>query len=249
MTDFITLECPSCGGRTDFSPADDLFVCAYCGNKHVFRLPTRGNIEAGARSQEPLEKTRQRAMVPRPQQVTVRKHGQSLELSWRWFSAKFIGLAFFCLFWDGFLCLWYSLSLGFATQAGAASLIMVLFPLLHVAVGVSLTYYTLTGFLNSSTLQVNRRAFSVRHGPLPWFGQADVPVAELKQLYCKEKISRSSDGDSVSYQLSAVLENGRKLDLVSNLDSPEIGFFIEQQIENWLRLPDQPVRGEIPRSK
>jgi hypothetical protein len=46
--------------------------------------------------------------------------------------------------------------------------------------------------------------------------------------------------------LSVILNDGRKKDLLSNLDSPEIGFYMEHQIENWLNIPDQPVRGEIP---
>jgi hypothetical protein len=46
--------------------------------------------------------------------------------------------------------------------------------------------------------------------------------------------------------LSVILKDGRKRDLLSNLDSPEIGFYMEHQIENWLDITDQPVRGEIP---
>ena len=49
-----------------------------------------------------------------------------------------------------------------------------------------------------------------------------------------------------AYQLSVILKDGRKKDLLSNLDSPEIGFYMEHQIENWLDISDQPVRGELP---
>ena len=39
MLEVITLECPSCGGRTQFSKDTQILVCDYCGNQHTFRLP------------------------------------------------------------------------------------------------------------------------------------------------------------------------------------------------------------------
>jgi hypothetical protein len=45
--------------------------------------------------------------------------------------------------------------------------------------------------------------------------------------------------------LNEVLNDGRKIDLLSNLDSPEIVFFIEGKIETWLNIPDRPVQGEM----
>jgi hypothetical protein len=50
-------------------------------------------------------------------------------------------------------------------------------------------------------------------------------------LYCKEKRHSSNNGTSYSYQLCALLKDGRKLDLVSNLDSADVAEFLEQQIE------------------
>jgi len=37
MSDFITLECPSCGGPLRIAGDIDHFACAYCGNEHVVR--------------------------------------------------------------------------------------------------------------------------------------------------------------------------------------------------------------------
>lgn len=248
MLDIITLECPSCGGRTEFSADTEILVCEYCGNKHTFRLPnpTTGYTPAAAlgpsppaKSTVPLPDRRTDSLKPRPKEVTLQKQSDRLELSWRWFSWKYFPLAFFCVAWDGFLCFWYSIA--FST---GAPWIMIVFPVAHLAVGVCLTYYTLAGFLNHSQLVVDRETFSVSHGPLPWWGNLRVPVSKIEQLYCKEKPGKE---DSTTYQMSVVLKDGRKKDLLSNLDSPEIGFYIEHQIENWLRIPDRPVRGEIPR--
>lgn len=246
MIDIITLECPSCGGRTEFSADAELLICEYCGNKHAFRLPnpTTGQTPAaalGAFTAPPPDDSDSNQGIlplrPRPKEVTVHKEGDRLRLSWRWFSWKFIPLALFCVAWDGFLCFWYS-----TTFSTGAPWIMIVFPIAHLGVGVGLTYYTLAGFLNSSQLVIDRDEFAVSHGPLPWLGNLRVPVRQVKQLYCKEKPGKDK---SSTYQLSVVLRDGRKKDLLSNLDSPEIGFYIEHQIESWLNLTDHPVRGEI----
>jgi hypothetical protein len=248
MQDVITLECPSCGGRTIFSNQADLLVCEYCGNQHTFRLPTHASTQSSPSTFDlgvsgdvtaAQSRSQPRLLQPRPKEVTVRKYSDRLELSWRWFSWKFLPLAFFCVAWDSFLCFWYSIA--FTT---GAPWIMVVFPIAHLAVGVGLSYFTLAGFFNTSQLYIDRNVFMVTHGPLPWFGGLQVPVTQVEQLYCKSKpVGKDS---SPTYQLSVILKDGRKKDLLSNLDSPEIGFYIEQQIESWLNIPDRPVRGEIP---
>lgn len=37
MSDFITLSCPSCGGRLEITKDMDRFVCAHCGNEQIVR--------------------------------------------------------------------------------------------------------------------------------------------------------------------------------------------------------------------
>ena len=238
MSNEITLYCPSCGGRTRFSPETEVWVCEYCGNEHVFNLPRRVTTPAPEES-EPEPAARERPLLPQPQDVQFTKMGDSLKFTWRWYSCQFIFLAFFCIAWDSFLCFWY----GMAFSSSNTPWIMIVFPVAHLAVGVGLTYYTLAGFINSSTVRVDRRRFSVSHGPLPWFGAVDVPISDLKQFYTEEKRGENS----TNYQLNVVLKNGRKMKLLSNLQNPDVGFFIEQQIESWLNIDDQPVRGEMPR--
>ena len=250
MLEVITLDCPSCGGRTGFSADTDILTCEYCGNQHTFRLPnptTGYTPPASLGADSPLNSDPSRLqegarpLRPRPKAVTIQKQGDRLELSWRWFSWKYLPLVFFCVAWDSFLCFWYSMA--FST---GSPWIMIVFPIAHVAVGVGLTYYTLAGFLNRSQVILDRTSFSVTHGPLPWLGNLQVPITQIDQLYCKEKPGKNNS--STSYQLSVVLKDGRKKDLLSNLDSPEIGFYLEHQIESWLNIPDRPVRGEIRQS-
>ncbi len=245
MSAFLTLECPTCGARAAFASGADRIVCAYCGNEHLFKLPTSATSPAPAASRAPAAAPASRSLAPRPNEVTIQKQGQGLKLSWRWFSAKYIGLAIFAVVWDAFLCFWYSAAL----SGSGMPWIMIVFPLGHVAVGVGITYSVIAGFLNRTTLAVDRNVFTVHHDPVPWFGEVKVKPADLDQLYCKEKISHGKNGTSTSYQLCAVLKDGRKLDLVSGLDSPDVALFIEQQVEDWLRIEDRSVPGEMRAGK
>jgi hypothetical protein len=92
-------------------------------------------------------------------------------------------------------------------------------------------------------MEVNDKTFKVHHKPLPWLGEVNVPIRDLMQLYCKEKRG-SGENSNTTYILSAVLKNGRKIDVLSNLESPDVALFVERQVESWLRISDRPVLGE-----
>jgi hypothetical protein len=241
MSDYFTLECPSCGGKTTFMDDTDRFVCNYCGNTHAMRIPTRSNLRQDYTKL--ASRKDYRSLSPIPKEITVEKIGNGLRITRRWFSLKYIPLAFFCIAWDSFLCFWYGFALA-PGLPGLARLLVVVFPIAHLAIGAGLTYTTLAGFLNRTILEMDNKTFKVHHKPLPWLGEVNVPIKDLKQLYCKEDRG-SGDDSSSTYNLNAVLNNGRKIELLSNLDSPDIALFVERQVETWLRIPDQPVQGEL----
>jgi hypothetical protein len=37
MPDFVTLSCPSCGGKLEITPDIERFACGYCGNEHLVK--------------------------------------------------------------------------------------------------------------------------------------------------------------------------------------------------------------------
>jgi hypothetical protein len=37
MGDFVTLTCPTCGGKLQITPDIDRFACAHCGNEHLVK--------------------------------------------------------------------------------------------------------------------------------------------------------------------------------------------------------------------
>lgn len=163
-----------------------------------------------------------------------------LNIRYRWFSPIAFALVFFCIAWDGFLVFWYGI--GLAT--GDMPAIFFIFPLLHVAVGVGLTYYTICLFVNRSYIDASQRMLTVRHGPLPWpRGNKEIAVADLHQLYVEEKTGNKG---SKYHILRAMLESGDKLTILGNINAPaETLLELERAVEEYIGIVDAPVIGEM----
>jgi hypothetical protein len=184
-----------------------------------------------------------RPRAPQPESVSVALEAGSLKIVFRWLSWKFIGLLVFCIAWDSFLLFWYS-------NVGENSpWIMIVFPMAHVAVGLGLTYYMFAGFLNSTIIMMNHQFLIITQTPLPWFGNRRVESAKLAQLYTEQVMIQSRNSSSSSYQLSGILRNNRKVKLLSGLPSQDVTLFVEQSIEEYLRIADEPVAGEVYKPK
>jgi hypothetical protein len=146
----------------------------------------------------------------------------------------------FAIFWDGFLFMWYS-------KVKVANPMASYFPLIHVAVGIGLTYYVVAGWLNRTHILIGQGKIAVRHRPVPWIGEKTLEAADLKQLYAKDKVTHSRNGTSVTYEVRAVTRSGRNIELVSGLESSEQAVYIEQEIEKYLNIEDIPIKGEFGR--
>lgn len=236
------LYCPVCGSVI---PGEEVHLelslarCTAC--RAVFDLAGRSSqIVQALPAARP---TPMRARVPLPPKFQVDESASGLKVSWRWFGPASVFLAFFCLFWDGFLVVWYSIAL-FAEET---PVVMVLFPLIHVAVGVGLTWYTVATFVNRTELEITRGRLQVRHGPLPWGKPVDVDGRALKQLYGVEKISRGKNGVSVTYTLNAIDRAGVRQTLLKGLEGLDQVLWLEQALERQLAIEDTPVEGEVAR--
>ncbi|MCA9550043.1 MAG: hypothetical protein KC933_08415 [Myxococcales bacterium] len=230
----MKLTCEDCGADI---PAENINIsravakCAHCGAISGF-ADRVSNARAAV----------ERLQVALPPGIEVIDLGGELTLLRRWFSWKYAFLAVFCLFWNGFLVVWYTLAL----SAEETPVLMLVFPILHVAAGVGLSYYTLAGFLNQTEFRVGQGRLRLRHGPIPWPGARDMDAGKLKQLYCTEEVSRSRNGTTITYMLRANLRDGDSIKL-ARLDTRDQALFIEQRIEATLGIKDVPVAGEVPR--
>ncbi|MCK4658525.1 MAG: hypothetical protein KAV82_03295 [Phycisphaerae bacterium] len=225
------MYCKHCGAEV---PAEDVNLnnaiakCRACNAVFSFAEDVgldEGNVKTPGRGRH-----RERAEVPMPDKITVENWGGNLKFTRRWFSPVFIFLVFFCVLWDGFLVVWYSMAFG---EDGP--LIVKVFPIFHVAVGIGLTYFTVAGFVNRTIIEVGGGMLRIQHAPMPWPGNRTINTVDLGQLYCTEHIHRGKHGAvHRSYRLNAALKDGKKFKLLSGLSEPDQVLYLEQEIEKRL---------------
>lgn len=180
------------------------------------------------------------AALPLPEKFKVEETPGRLHVSWRWFSpVQHLFLAFFALFWNGFMVMWF----GIAISQG--QLPMALFGTLHAGVGVFLAYSVLTGFLNSTRIGLEQGVLTVKHGPLPWPGSGAWRKEDLAQLYGEEHVSRGKNGTSVTYSLNAMLRDGRRVKVLKGLTERAQVLWLERTLEGRMSIVDVPVAGEL----
>lgn len=240
------LRCKRCGAPLPMENVHTDLGLAKCGHCHaVMDLLSREEPAAPAAAPAPSHRRRAgRAAVPLPEKFKVEDQGSSLAIEWRWFSPVFIFLIVFCVFWDGFLVVWYSIAVASKTY------FMGVFALGHVAVGVGLSWYTLAGLINRTRLEVAQGTLRIRHFPLFWPGQRTLPVDRISQFFVQQRVHRNKGSVSYTYDLNAVLRpDGRSLKLLGRLESAEQGLFLEQRLESFLGITDEPVEGELSKKR
>ena len=229
----MEIKCPHCSrpvSADNINIQTSIAKCSYCSAVFGFAGQVPGANPYGS----------SKRTVDMPDDYSVEMEDADLVIIRRWFSWKYLALLAFCVFWDGFLAFWYANA--FKTNGPLA---MKLFPVLHEAVGLGLTYITIAGFLNRTKITLNTAEMRIRHYPMPWPGNRILPRQELEQLFCEEKLNSGRNGVSYSYSLSAVMSGGKKLKLISGLDKPEDALFLEQKLEGYLGITDRPVAGEM----
>lgn len=228
----MTIHCPDCGIPV---PAEQvnldtgLAKCLTCNA--VFNVKDRMELR------KQRGRTASAQIVPRPAKMKVEQFAGSWTVSWRWFGFQYVAMFVFCIAWDSFLIFWYKMAF-----RDEAPWIMIVFPVGHVAVGVGLTYTALAGFLNRTRLILGHGQLTVRHGPLPWWGNRDMATADIRQFYCEESRVRNNQGSG--YQLSAMLKDGRKVKILSGFWSWDEAKFLECELESRLGIKPQTVVGE-----
>ena len=174
-----------------------------------------------------------------PEKIELQEYPDYLHISRKWFGWQTVFMTVFAVFWNGFL---YNF---FNNMGEDTDLFTRIFPLIHVAAGVGISYHAIAGWFNKSNVFVSKEAIEINHKPVPWFGNKKLLSTDLKQLYAKEKISRNNNNTTVTYEVHAILNNGTNTKLLSGLETSEQALYIEQEIEKFLNIKNSPVRGEI----
>lgn len=250
----MQLNCGQCGApvrAADLHLDRGIAVCSACGSVQRLSGPTAA--DAPSHSETPANR-KPPGDVPVPARFTVEDGGHELTIRQRWFQWALLFLLFFAIAWDSFLVGWYWMLTsgpfgGNDGMPGPFKLIFFIFPIAHVAVGVGLTYFVLAGLLNTTVIRVADGMLSVRHGPIPWRGNLDLPTDGIEQIFCQNKLhkSRNDDGHtttSMQYEVHAVV-SGEKKKLLGGLHEADHALFVEQRLERFLNLEDRPVPGEM----
>ena len=226
----MKIHCSACGKEIPISDVDlagRVAKCGSCNNVFSFAIPSVPGVE-----REPTSK---------PKDFSLERSIEGLTIVRKWYSPAIIFLTFFCLFWNGFMAVWFYTAIKQKIYA------MALFGSLHGAVGLGLLYTVLAGYFNKTYIRISRNSLTIVHRPLPWLGQKNLTQHNLQQLYSKEVAYNGKHGYSYSYSVQAVIKNGETIELISGLPSKDAALFIEQEIEKYLKIEDEPVRGELPR--
>ena len=234
------LNCHVC--RTPFPPEDlsqsqGIAFCRRC--QTLIRLDRH---QPGA-PRHPVAAAGFRPQVALPVGWDIQPTTQELRIVYHWFSATSFLLLFLCLFWFGFLVMWLTR----AHQLPPAGPGLWFLSLLQIGIGLFLSYITLAGFLNTTTITVKQGHLTVVHAPLPWFQPPPLRTADITQLFVRRVSVGKQHSRREVYSVWAQLRQGREVKLMYGLEAPEQALFVEQQLEAFLGITDRPVPGELER--
>ncbi|HYW06441.1 MAG TPA: hypothetical protein VE913_05770 [Longimicrobium sp.] len=242
MPESATLLCPSCGSRTEVEAGAVSARCPVCHSPAGPRAAARDSLDGAVLLGDGRLAPAPRAPVPLPAGLTISTDGGELRMERRWYTWVALLAAFFCVMWLGVFVFWYLLV--YMHPSRAVSLLA----LLHAGSGLILVYATVALFINRTLIVVNGADVTIRHGPLPWLGNRDIPAAGVEQLHCERHVTRTRGGTTITYSVLARAADGRATTLVRGLSERDQAHYIEQQIEHYLGITDQPLAPDQPRT-
>ena len=122
---------------------------------------------------------------------------------------------------------------------------MAAFGLLHLAVGIGMTYSTIASFVNRTEVKLAGGTLTVRHGPMRWGGNHTLSVDDILQFYCSDRTHTNRQRHWTSYQLNVLKKDGTKLVLLGGLNEREEALFLEERLEEKLGIAPRQVPGEL----
>jgi hypothetical protein len=232
----MKLDCPKCAAEI---PAENMnqdrlvAKCAICNSVFNFgkEISGRGRVR----------RQRLNARQLRGMGLKMKKEEGTLTIRLSWFNDKTLFLTFFAVMWNGMM--FFLVSSVVSSEATRTSP-FAFFMLPHFCIGLALIYFVVAGYVNETQVSVNDDWLSIRHGPLPFWGNKEVATGSIAQLYIKHKPHWRYYRYPGSYELYAITGKNRQQKLLSGLDDPDLTAYVEQEVERFLGLQDNPVRGE-----
>lgn len=218
------LRCPSCDKvlpSSDVHLETGLARCVKCDQ--VFDVG-----RAGATSPE----------VGRPDKVREWDFAGRVSWTWSWFTPGAFFLLVFTIAWDSFLVVWHSatLSMLFAGDVGQAgfSLFASVFSLPHTLIGIVLPYYTLSLFVNRTTVSLSGSELRSSHGPLWWPGGRRLVASEVAEVHGH---SQTRARGRTMHGLLVKTTGGTEHRFLTGVADPVVATYVGQALAKRLRIP------------
>ena len=243
----LTLVCQSCNKPQTFQANVSQLVCPNCGWKGAFNLPVTPLKKIAKNG-----KIGQRSFNERIRDITIQNTKQGFLISWRTFSWRNMLLVIAVLGSGGLFFLIYKSMKATPTDPNVF-ISIIFFIIIFMLFWAGLGYTALALSINQTVLTIDRKNMSRHHKPLPLWGEFDMPIEFIKLFYAEglnikakskttpnkkpEKGQRAEmllHSQADCYRLVAVLLSDREIPLFSNLSSPEIIFFLQEQITTWV---------------
>lgn len=224
------LNCPNCRSTI---PSEDVNIgalIAKCNNcNHVFNF------------NEHAVKPYNKPEVPMPPGMEMLALNSELDIQFRWKDGMNSFLTFFTIVWNLMMLPFLYQIVSSGEWGGLLALSA------HLAVGVGLLYYTICMFVNTTYVTVDRRNLLVEHLPLkfPFTKNHSISTSDIKQVYFERyTASTSNDKPNYAFQVIVILNSEDRINIVKGLRTQYQGRFIEQEIERFLNIKDEPVEEE-----
>lgn len=164
----------------------------------------------------------------RPDNITVTNNNSELTIIRKNFRPLAILLLFFCLLWDGFLISWFIIVLSNDTPLMAK-----LSPLFHVAIGICLTYITVTMFVNTIIITMDTNHLNIIDYPLPLGNTKKLDLGKVDNFYPHDNTSMVRR--ITTYEVYAKLNSGSKIKVIGGLYSTQESKYIATKLNNKKR--------------
>ena len=223
------LDCPNCQTRI---PSENINIKAL-----IAKCSTCNQVFNFEQAEENYSKPE--VLMPAGIEMFALLSELSIDIRWRGQINSF--LVFFTILWN----LMLTPFIVFAIYSGELTAFLGIS--IHLLVGLGLLYYVISMLVNSTHIVVDRRELSVIHRPLriPFYPDRNIAIRDIKQIYFRRYIaSRTNNRPDYAFEVLAILEGEEHLSLVKGLLKQRQGRFIEQEIERFLNIKDQPVDEE-----
>ena len=230
------LNCPDCTTEVlaeDMNLVKTIAKCKECNNIFDF---TRELEEAQFPA---LINSAPEIIMPPGIEVLKMMHELEVSIKWREKANYFTPL--FALFWNMFLL--FMVPIMFMTGEIMAILFMIPF----ILAGVWLIYSSVSYLVNTTYILVDEEQISIEHRPINFLIQKDryFPTEMVQQLFVKRyEVGKKNDRPIWAWSLDAQLKDGTSVNLIKNIHNLKDAQYIEQEVEKYLNISNEPVAGE-----